>query len=126
MWLKFWSPLDAASCTLPEDLGLLDRLLRPDAGHQIVGRAALRQQVHRHHGELERRAALEEQHAVVVRNAGQLAAGLLRLVGDLVEHLARGGCAPCTPIPLPAMFQMSCCACFSTGSGSVAGPALKL
>src|SRR5690242_11033351 len=29
------------------------------------------------------------------------------------------------PMPLPATFQISCCACLSTGSGRTAGPAPK-
>ena len=47
-----------------------------------------RQQVHRHHGELQRRAALQEEHPVAVVDARQVAARLLRVLDDLVEHLA--------------------------------------
>src|SRR5512143_488731 len=31
-----------------------------------------------------------------------------------------------TPMPLPATFQRSCCACLRTGSGSTPGPAPRL
>jgi hypothetical protein len=58
---------------LADRLGFLDGLLAPDAGHDVVGDASGRQQVVRHHRELERGAALEEEHLVVGRNAGQLA-----------------------------------------------------
>ena len=71
-----------------QDLGFLDRLLRPDAGEQIVGGAVVREQVHRHHRELQRGAALKEQHPVAVGDPGQLAARRFGLIEDLLEHLA--------------------------------------
>ena len=66
---------------------LLHRLLGPDAGMQVVGGPAGRQQVHRHHRELLRRAALHEDHLVLVRDPCQPPRRLLGLVDDLLEQL---------------------------------------
>ncbi len=52
-------------------LGFLERLLSPVAGDDVVGRRARREQVHRDHGKLQAGTALQKQHLVVVRNAGQ-------------------------------------------------------
>ena len=67
-------------------LGLGNGLLGPCAGLHVAGLAVLHQ-VHGHHGELQRTAALDEQHLVVVGNVHQLAQVCLGLVGDLLEHL---------------------------------------
>ncbi len=69
-------------------LGFLDRLLRPLAGVEVIGAGFAAQQVHRHHGELRRRAALQEQHLVVGGDAHQLAQIGLGLGGDAHEFLA--------------------------------------
>ena len=50
---------------LADLLRLLDGLLRPRAGIDVVGCRAGCQQVHRHHRELQARAALEKEHGVV-------------------------------------------------------------
>ena len=54
------------------DLGFLEGLLRPRARDDVVRHAVLHE-VHRHGSELLRRAALQEQHAVVVGDAHELA-----------------------------------------------------
>src|SRR4029077_10657539 len=66
-------------------LRLLDRLLRPFAGRDVVRSALAAQEVHRHLGELQRGAAGEEQHLVVGRHGKQLAQVLLGLRGDADE-----------------------------------------
>ncbi|MNF88173.1 hypothetical protein D3C84_706600 [compost metagenome] len=53
--------------------GLLDALLRPDAGVDIVGDAVFRQQIERNLGELLAGAALQKQHFIVGGNAEQIA-----------------------------------------------------
>ena len=54
-------------------LGVGDGLLRPLSGVDVIGIGLAAQQVHRHHGELRRCAALQEQHFVVFRNSHQFA-----------------------------------------------------
>src|SRR5437773_1684227 len=71
-----------------EALRLLDRLLRPFAGRDVIGCALAVQQIHRHLGELQRRAALEEQHPVVLRYREQLAQILLGFGSYADELLA--------------------------------------
>ena len=68
-------------------LRFLDRLLRPRTRDDVVGAAALGQQVHRHHGELQAGAALQEQHGVVVGDAGERADVGLGRVEDRFERL---------------------------------------
>jgi hypothetical protein len=60
--------LDAADL-----LGLLDGGLRPRPCDDVVGRAVGGQEVHRHHRELQRRAALQEQDLVPLGDAEDLA-----------------------------------------------------
>ncbi len=67
--------------------GFLHGLLRPDAGHDVVGRTARGQDVHRHHRELEAGAALQEQDMVAVGNAGERADVALGTLDDFVEWL---------------------------------------
>ena len=65
-------------------LRLLRRLAGEVAGHGVVGRPAL-DEVHGHHGKLQRAAALEEEHLMRV---GHVQDGLelgLRVVEDLLE-----------------------------------------
>ena len=69
---------------LADLLRFLDGLLGPCAGLDVDGLAVLHQ-VHRDHGELERRAALDEQDLVVVGDAHEVAQILLSLVDDLLE-----------------------------------------
>ena len=69
-------------------LGLFDGLLGPGAGVEVVRPCAAAQQVHRHHGELGRGPALEEQDLVVVRDLQELAQVGLGLGGDGHELLA--------------------------------------
>ncbi len=71
-------------------LGFRRGLLGPVAGNDVVEHAVLAE-VQRDHGELKRCAALNEQDLVVVRNAHQRAEIRLRLVNDLLEHLAAVG-----------------------------------
>lgn len=61
---------------------LLDGLLRPDTGIDIVGDAIFGQQVQRNLGELLAGAALQEQHLVVRGNVEQVAQVLLGLAGN--------------------------------------------
>ena len=67
-------------------LGLGNGLLGPRARLDIHGLAVLHQ-VPCHGGELQGRAALDEQHLVVVGDVHQLAQVGLGLVHDLLEHL---------------------------------------
>ena len=53
---------------IPDPLRLLERLLRPATGHEVVRLLARAQQVERGHVELQRGAALQEAHGVVFRN----------------------------------------------------------
>jgi hypothetical protein len=69
-------------------LRFLDGLLRPLAGVQIVGAGFAAQQVHRHHGELARRPALQEQHLVVGGNAHHFAQVGFGFGRDAHEFLA--------------------------------------
>ena len=71
---------------VPVLLRLGDGLLRPGARLDIAGLAVFHQ-VHRHHRKLQRTAALNEQHLVVIGNAHQRAQVGLGLVGNLLEHL---------------------------------------
>ena len=73
---------------LAEAVRLLDRLLRPLARIDIVGRLLPAEEVHRHHAELQRRTALQEEHLVVLGDFEQLAEVLLRLLRDRDELLA--------------------------------------
>ena len=72
-------------------LGLLAGLLAPGAGHQVVGRAAVGQEVHRAHGELQTRPALQEEDGVAVRDVGDLADQGLGPLHDRDERLAAVG-----------------------------------
>ena len=72
MRAKFSASVVAGDVRLADALRFLERFLRPDAGQYIVGFAAFGQKVHRDHRELQRRAALKKQHAVVVGNAREL------------------------------------------------------
>src|SRR5882672_1027328 len=73
---------------LAEAVRLLDRLLAPRARIDIVGGLFPGEEVHGNCREVQRRAALEEQHLVIGRNLEQLAEILLRGRGDLDELLA--------------------------------------
>ena len=68
-------------------LRLLHRLVRPRPGHDVVGRRAGVQQVHRHHRELGGRATGKEQDVVVVGDARQLADVRFTLGEDGLERL---------------------------------------
>ena len=63
-------------------LGLLDGLLRPGTGLDIIRVLGTPQQVHRHHGELTGGTALEEQHLIVLGDGQQGAQIGLGLGGD--------------------------------------------
>ena len=67
-----------------ELLGIADGLLRPRAGHQVVGRLILRQEVHRDHEELRRRPAGQEQDVVVVGDLREVPA-----IGDRLQQNGR-------------------------------------
>jgi len=71
-------------------LGLGNGLLRPGAGLHIDGLAVLHE-VHRDHGELQRGAALDEEHLIVVGDAHEVAEILFRLVDDLLIDLRAVG-----------------------------------
>ncbi len=73
---------------LAEGLGRLDGLLRPLAGMHVVGTGLAGQQVHRDHLELQRGAALQEQHLVVGGNCQQFAQIGFRLGVDAHVFLA--------------------------------------
>ena len=66
-------------------LGLLHGLLAPVARDDVVDDRAGRRDVQRHGRELQRRAALQEQHFVIRGHAEQLAQVALRLRGELDE-----------------------------------------
>ena len=68
-------------------LRLLDRLLRPGTGDDVIRRTP-RQQVHRDLRELLRRPALQEQHLVLLGDAHQIAQVGFRLLEDGHEFLA--------------------------------------
>ena len=70
----------------PDASGLLDGLVGPVAGHDVVGGPTLREEVERHHRELQRRATLQEQDPVRVRDAGQRAKIRLGLGDDPFER----------------------------------------
>ena len=76
--VNFVAELSAATFTLHVALGLADGLLAPVAGDDVVRGAIRRRDVERHRRELQRGAALQEQHLVVVRHAEQLAQILSR------------------------------------------------
>ena len=71
---------------LPVFPGLGDGLFGPRARLYIAGRAVFHQ-VHGHHGELQRAAALDEQNLVVVGDAHETAQVCLGFVPDLLEDL---------------------------------------
>ena len=71
------SDVDVAVAT-----GFLDGLLRPDAGFDVVRRAAFGEQVQGNLGKLLAGAALQEQHFIVGRDAKQIAQVLFGLFGD--------------------------------------------
>ena len=73
---------------LAEAVRFLDRLLRPLARIDIVGRVPSAEEIHRHHAELQRRPALEEEHLVVSGDLEQLAEIRFRLFRDRDELLA--------------------------------------
>ena len=75
---------------LAHALGLGDGLLRPGAGFHIAGQAVLHE-VHGHHGELQRGAALDEEHLVVVGDAHEVSEILLGLIGNLLKDLGAVG-----------------------------------
>jgi hypothetical protein len=66
-------------------LGLLDRLLRPRAGDDVIGGPAGGEQVHRHHRELGAGAALQEQRVVALGDARQGAEVGLGALDDFIE-----------------------------------------
>ena len=63
-----------------------DSLFGPGTGLHIAGHAVFHQ-VHGHHGEFQRAAALKEQDLVIVRDAHEGPEVRLRLVPDLLERL---------------------------------------
>ncbi|MCY1365974.1 hypothetical protein D9M69_528500 [compost metagenome] len=71
---RAWDVIEARSLATSRNtyvtiaLGGLDGLARPQPGMQVVGRTLVAQQVHRHLGELQRRAALDEQDLVLARH----------------------------------------------------------
>ncbi len=80
--------LHGAAEELRGALGLLNRLLAPDAGHGVRGGLPGTEERHRDLGELLRRAALHEQHRPRVVDAGEPAQALDGLVVDGLELLA--------------------------------------
>ena len=62
----------AQNASIAEALRLLVGLFAPRAAHDIFGKTATHQ-VQRHHGELRRATALQEQHPIVARNAHEVA-----------------------------------------------------
>ena len=72
----------AGDAHLAEAARLLDGLLRPRAGVDVVGGFLPAQQVDGHHGELEAGPALQEQDLVAVRHRQQVAQVGLGLLGD--------------------------------------------
>ena len=72
-------------------LALLERLVGPCSLLRVVGLAALREEIHRDHRELHRRAALDEAHGPVVAESAQLLERGDRLLVDRVVVLAAVG-----------------------------------
>ena len=69
--------------------GFLQCALAPRTGQDIVGgRAIRREQIHRHHRELQPGAALQEQYPVVLRDGQQLGQSHFRRLQDRLENLA--------------------------------------
>ena len=66
--------------------GLGNGLFGPGARFHIAGRAVFHQ-VHGHHGELQRAAALDEQNLIVIGDAHETAQVSLGFVPDLLEDL---------------------------------------
>ncbi len=76
------------ACERGDDLRLGERLLAPRAGHDVVGAAALGEEVHRDLREQLRRATLEEEHLVRRGHGEELAQERDRLVVDRLVLLA--------------------------------------
>ena len=82
-------------------LCLLHRLLGPPTGHDVVGGGTRGEQIHRHHRELGRRAALQKKHLVVggdTAEGAHVSLGLgqnrlerLRAMADLQHRHAHAG-----------------------------------
>ncbi len=102
-----------------------DRLLGPLAGVHVVDGRLPTQQVHRDHLELQRGAALEEQHVVAVGDVQQPAQVRLGLGSDRDELLTAVGHLH-HRLTRTCQSSISSAACASTSSGRTAGPALKL
>ncbi|MPM96081.1 hypothetical protein SDC9_143238 [bioreactor metagenome] len=71
---------------LAEFLGLGNRLFGPGAGFHIAAHAAL-EQIHGHHGKLQRAAALHKQNLIVVGNAHQFLQVVLGSGQNFLENL---------------------------------------
>ena len=73
-----------------EHLRFLQRLRAPDAGVDVIGDAAV-QEVHRQHRELHARAALNEQHRIIVGDVQKFADIRLGTGQNRLEKLAAVG-----------------------------------
>ena len=115
----------ASDVRVAEPLRLGERLFRPGAGDQVVGRLVLGEQVHGDHEELRGGAPLKKQNLIVVRNAAHLAAEGDRLVVDVQKGLAAVGMFE-NADPRRAQRQQRSRASSRTGTGNTAGPEEKL
>src|SRR5262249_61989860 len=68
-------------------LRFLHRLPAPGTGEDVIGLAAREKQVHRHHRELKRCAALEKEHLIAGGDRGELADVGLAALDDIFERL---------------------------------------
>src|SRR5512147_1036879 len=73
---------------LAEAARFLGRFLGPDSAQNVIGMELRSQQIERHHGELQVRTALQEEHLVARRHAEQAAQQALRLGQDRDELFA--------------------------------------
>ena len=111
-----------ARCRL--SLGFLEGFLRPGTGDDVVGRAP-GQQVQRDLGELQGRAALQEQHLVVGGNVQQLAQvgfGLGDDGGELLAAMAHFHHRHAAAVPVEQVLRAPAP---ERPAASMAGPALK-
>ena len=126
MRVKFSASVVAGDLDAADALRFLDRLLRPRAGDDVVGRAARGQQVHRHHRELQAGAALQKEHVVALGNAAPARACPPRSLAMISSNGFDRWLISRIDMPTPGSDSRSRCACSSTSTGRTAGPAEKL
>ena len=119
--MNFVAELVAATLTLHVALRFADGLLAPIARDDVVDDRARRREVQRHGRELQRRAALEEQHLVVRRHARAARAGPSPAAPRTAMNALPRWLISITDMPLPCQSSSSACMRSSTACGSIAG-----